>query len=123
MVEIAYLAFAFGACLLGAVLGWVGHFWRSHTTFPPEDLGLGEPWDTLTRENYQFEKHVVGAKWDDAGYWDDLSNRNLIYYVASGFAGPLLLAVFFWHERASLVLSICGGLTRFGLSPPLCPVA
>jgi hypothetical protein len=44
------------------VLGFIGHYKRSHLQFPPEDLGLGEPLDTLTRENYQFEKNVLGTK-------------------------------------------------------------
>ena len=59
--------------------------------------GLGEPLDTLTRDNYQFEKHVVGAEWDDAGFWAPDSVRNFIYYVASGFAGPLLLGLSLIH--------------------------
>ena len=76
------LAFA----VLGALAGIVAHFWRAHATMFPEDLGLGEPLDTLTRDDYQWEKHVVGAEWDDAGYWDPGSVRNLVYYMASGAA-------------------------------------
>ncbi len=72
--------------MIGALLGGLGHFWRAHATMFAEDLGLGEPLDTLTRDNYQFEKHVVGAEWDDAGFWAPDSVRNFIYYVASGFS-------------------------------------
>jgi hypothetical protein len=81
-----------------------------------EDLGLGEPLDTLTRDNYQFEKHVVGAEWDDAGLWAPDSARNLIYYVASGFVIPLLLGFGFWGMRGEIVEAICSGLPS-----PICP--
>ena len=42
---------------------------------------------------------MVGAEWDDAGYWAPGSVRNLVYYMASGFAVPLLLGVVFWGQR------------------------
>lgn len=121
MVMVAYVSFVFIACLAGAVLGWIGHYMRAHTTFAPEDLGLGEPWNTLTRDDYQFEKNVVGAEWDDNGYWDDLSNRNLVYYVASGAATPLLVGLFLWSDRALLVDATCRGFLWMGLSPLVCP--
>lgn len=120
MVEIAFLSFLFVAVLLGAVLGFIGHYSRAHLRFPPEDLGLGEPLDTLTRDDYQFEKHVVGAKWDDAGYWDALSNRNLIYYVVSGAGAPLLFGFVFWEARAAIVGKVCAGLDVLGLASPFC---
>ena len=96
MTGFAYICFVFAASVIGALLGGLGHFWRAHATMFAEDLGLGEPLDTLTRDNYQFEKHVVGAEWDDAGFWAPDSVRNFIYYVASGFVTPLLLGFGFW---------------------------
>ena len=67
MTGFAYMCFVFAAAVIGALLGGLGHFWRAHATMFAEDLVLGEPLDTLTRDDYQFEKHVVGAEWDDAG--------------------------------------------------------
>ena len=86
MTGFAYICFVFAVSVIGALLGGLGHFWRAHATMFAEDLGLGEPLDTLTRDDYQFEKHVVGAEWDDAGFWAPDSVRNFIYYVASGFS-------------------------------------
>ena len=96
MAGFAYICFVLAASVVGALLGGLGHFWRAHATMFAEDLGLGEPLDTLTRDDYQFEKHVVGAEWDDAGFWAPDSVRNFIYYVASGFVTPLLLGFGFW---------------------------
>ncbi len=116
MTGFAYISFVFAASVIGALLGGLGHFWRAHATRFAEDLDLGEPLDTLTRDNYQFEKHVVGAEWDDAGFWAPDSVRNLIYYVASGLTAPLLLGIGFWSLRREIVQAICSGLPS-----PLCP--
>jgi hypothetical protein len=123
MVTVAYLSFMFVAILLGAALGFIGHYKRAHLRFPPEDLGLGEPLNTLTRDNYQIEKHIIGAKWDDAGYWDEASSRNLLYYVATGAAGPVLAGLWFWPERERLVAWVCGLLLSCGLQSPFCGTA
>lgn len=121
MVALAYIVFVLAAAVLGALLGIGAHFWRAHATMYAEDLGLGEPLDTLTRDDYQFEKHVVGAEWDDAGFWDPGSPRNLVYYMASGFLVPLFFGVLLWSGRADVVAATCKGLLRLGLQPPLCP--
>jgi hypothetical protein len=59
---------------------------------------------------------MVGAEWDDAGFWAPDSVRNFIYYVASGFSAPLLLGVGFWSLRTEIVTVICSGLPS-----PICP--
>ena len=121
MTEIAFLSFIFAGCVAGTLLGIAAHYWRAHATMYAEDLGLGEPLDTLTRENYQFEKHVIGADWDDAGFWAADSVRNLFYYMASGFVVPLILGFALWGQRDVVVIGVCQGLIGIGLSPPLCP--
>lgn len=121
MTDYAYLSFVFAGCVAGTLLGIVAHYWRAHATMYAEDLGLGEPLDTLTRDNYQFERHVIGAEWDDAGFWAADSIRNLLYYMASGFIVPLVLGFVLWGERDVVVAGICHGLTGIGLTPPLCP--
>ncbi len=120
MAEIAYIAFVLAFTVLGAFAGILAHFWRAHAKMFPEDLGLGEPFNTLTREDYQWEKYVVGAEWDDAGYWAPDSIRNLIYYVASGAAAPLLFGAVFWGERDEAVKLVCQLAAAAGLQSPLC---
>ncbi len=120
MVELAYVSFVLSLMVLGGLLGIIGHFWRAHATPYAEDLGLGEPLDTLTREDYQWEKHVVGAEWDDAGFWASDSVRNLMYYMLSGAGAPLLFGAVFWAERQTLVTAACQGLAQLNLHSPLC---
>lgn len=121
MTDMAYIGFVLSLSLFGALLGILGHLWRAHATYFPEDLNLGEPLDTLTRDNYQVEKYLVEAEWNDAGYWDGESLRNLIYYVVSGALAPLIVGAALWSERFTLVAAACQGLTAIGLNPPLCP--
>jgi hypothetical protein len=121
MSSVAYLFFVFVACIFGALLGFVGHFARAHFTYEPEDLGLGEPWESLFRDGYNFEKNIVGAKWDDNGFWDAESNRNLLYYIGCGFVAPLIFGFAFWSERVAVVTSVCDGLFAVGLTPLVCP--
>jgi len=121
MTDVAYIGFVLSLSIVGALLGIIGHFWRAHATLYAEDLGLGEPLDTLTRDNYQVEKYLVEAEWNDAGFWDSESVRNLIYYIVCGALGPLIAGAALWSERSNLVAAACKGLTALGLDPPLCP--
>ena len=119
MADLAYIGFVLAFAVFGAIGGLIAHFARALETVP-EDLGLGETLNTLTRDDYQFEKNVIGAEWDDNGYWDGGSPRNLLYYMASGFAMPIIMGVVLWSARYELVAKLCMLLARAGLHPPLC---
>ncbi len=120
MTGFAYICFVLAAAVLGGLAGIAAHFWRAHATMYAEDLGLGEPLDTLTRHNYQFEKNVVGAEWDDAGFWDPESIRNLLYYMANGFLAPLFFGAVGWSQREDIVTVVCQLVGHAGLNSPLC---
>lgn len=118
---IAYILFVIAASVLGGLLGIAAHYWRAHATMYAEDLGLDEPLNTMMRDDYQWEKHVVGAEWDDAGFWDPGSVRNLVYYMLSGICMPLLLGVALWSERGTVVSTACSLIAATGLNSPICP--
>lgn len=121
MTGIAYILFVIAAAVIGGLAGIAAHYWRAHATMYAEDLGLGEPLNSMTRDDYQWEKHVVGAEWDDAGYWDPGSVRNLLYYMLSGAGAPLLLGFAFWGERGTIVTTACKLIAATGLNSPICP--
>lgn len=121
MVETAYIAFVFLATLIGLFIGVILHFWRAHATYFPEDLDLGETANILTRDDYLTEKYVVGAEWNEIGYWDGDSVRNLVYYALSSALVPALVGLALWGERTVVVDATCKALTAAGLAPPLCP--
>ena len=125
MVDLAYIFFVCAATVLGGFLGFVSHFARSNLSgpeklFSDDDLMSDVLNNSLGDRNYIFEKHVVNAKWDDGGYWDELSNRNLIYMVLGGVLPPLILGAMLWPYREHIVIATCSGLAHIGLHSPLC---
>jgi hypothetical protein len=120
MTGLAYIALVFAATVMAGLLGVLAHFWRAHAKIIPEDLGLGEPLNTLTREDYQFEKYVVRADWDDNGYWDGESARNLVYYVLSSAGAALAAGAIGWGYRGQIVMEFCRVSASLGLGPPIC---
>ena len=102
MTDFAYIAFVFSAAVLGTILGIIAHFMRAHTRLWPEKVTDSDFLNELMMDSYLFEKYAVGAEWDDAGYWDPNSLRNLIYYMLWGFGRPIIVGAMFWSERAPI---------------------
>lgn len=125
MIDLAYIFFVVAATVLGGIIGFAmlfarANFGRPEKLFDDEDLLSDVLNGAMGDRDYIFEKHVVGAKWDEGGYWDQLSNRNLIYMVLGGLSVPLMLGIFLWPLRDQIVLVTCSGLVRIGLHSPLC---
>jgi hypothetical protein len=120
MADWTYIAFVLAFAVLGSFLGVGVHFWRANATVFPEKLFDGDIANEIFMKNYLTEKYVVGAEWDDAGYWATDSLRNLMFYMTAGFATPLLIGAVLWPQRAQLVSSTCKALTDVGLTPLLC---
>ena len=116
MNDLVYIAFVFAASVLGGLLGIAGHFIRAHATPYAEKLfDDGDFANGLFMDNYMVEKHVVGAEWDDAGFWAPDSLRNLVYYVACGIFMPAIIGILYWEERVAVVGAVCQAI-----SSPLC---
>lgn len=108
MNDLAYIAFVFAASIAGTLIGIAGHYWRAHATPYAEKLfDDGDFANGLFMDDYLYEKYAVGAEWDDAGFWAADSVRNLVYYMLSGFAVPLILGAIFWGDRAAVVGAVC----------------
>ena len=125
MVDLAYVFFVGAATLLGGVIGFVAHFARANFSRPEkiidDDDFLSDVLNgAMGDRDYMFEKHVVGAKWDEGGYWDEYSTRNLLYMVLGGLGTPLLLGIILWPERTNIVAVACSSLLNIGLHSPLC---
>jgi hypothetical protein len=121
MQNAAYIIFVLCAAVLGALLGIAAHFWRANAAYVPEKLfDDGDIANGLFMDNYLAEKYIVGAEWDDNGYWSSGSVRNLLYYMISGFVAPLAAGLIFWSERVKILEGICKGIAYFGLNSPLC---
>jgi hypothetical protein len=127
MVTLTYAVFAIFGCVLGAAIGALAHYLRANFSAYPErvlDGGIGADLinDIMSPHSIVLEKHVLGAEWDQSGFWDGLSNRNLAIYVGGGVLGSLALAAWFWNDRVAVVASICAAMRGMGLEPPTCPL-
>lgn len=106
--DLVYIAFVFAGSVVGTMLGIAAHYWRAHATLYAEKLfDDGDFANGLFMDDYLYEKHVVGAEWDDAGFWAADSVRNLVYYMLSGCAVPVILGLMFWDDRTAVVAAVC----------------
>jgi hypothetical protein len=121
MANWALYVFLFILTLLCGVLGFGMHYWRANFSIYPENLTDNSLLDGLmSNHDMVFEKHIIEAKWDDNGYWDLYSLRNMIYYVVSGAAAPLLLAIFDWNVIKVLGDAFCSFMVAHGNHSLLC---
>jgi hypothetical protein len=121
MTSIAYILLLVIALMFSVAAGFIAHHVRAHFTFSPERVTGSDVFDqALSGEDILFESQVVGAQWDENGFWDVNSNRNLIYYVVSLAGATLLAWLWFWPDRAKIVGLFCKFTTLIGLDSPLC---
>ena len=121
MADWALYIFLFILTLLGGVLGFCMHYWRSNFSTYPEELTDNSLIDGfLTGQDMVFEKRVIGAKWDDNGYWDVYSFRNMIYYVCSFAVIPLIAALYDWRILKYVGDSFCAFMAAHGIHSLLC---
>lgn len=121
MADWALYVFLVILTLLGGVLGFALHYWRANFSMYPEVLTDNSVIDSfLSNHDMVFEKLVIGAKWDDNGYWDFFSRSNMIYYVASGAAAPIILALMDWKAVKFLADHFCIFMVAHGNHSLLC---
>jgi hypothetical protein len=125
LTDLAYIFFVIAATVVGGVIGFASHFARANLSRPEKLIDDDDLLSDLLNgamgpRDYMFEKHVVGAEWDEGGFWDELSNRNLVYLVLSGLSVPAMLGIILWPQRAPVVALACSGLNHIGLHSPFC---
>jgi hypothetical protein len=121
MTTVTYLFLWLLALLLSAFIGFVAHFARAHLSYLPERV-TGNDWidDAMSNNDIVFESKVIGAKWDDNGFWDADSNRNLIYYMLSFMAVTAAVGLWFFPDRVAVVTGVCKVSSHFGITPLFC---
>ena len=121
MADWAVYIFLFILTLLCGALGFCMHYWRANFSLYPENLTDNSFLDgMMSNQDIVFEKHIVEAKWDDNGYWDLYSYRNIVYYVLTWASMPLVLALFDWRAIKFLGDAFCRFMTAHGVHSLLC---
>lgn len=109
-----FLALTVGA----AGIGFLAHFMKSHMDlFPDQIFDKGDPANLIVPD-YDLENLLLGNEYDDAGYWEYLSLRNLITYV-------MLSVLTVWTLRylvggTLFHNELCRNFARIGLVPLFC---
>jgi hypothetical protein len=73
----------------GVVLGAALHWWKSHADPYPDIMDKDDPGLNLVVGQYTIENYIADSKYDEAGFWEYHSIRNLIFYVGAALAAVL----------------------------------
>lgn len=105
----------------GLVLGFFGHWWKAHADPTPDVLDKDRPFMNMALTEYSFENYALDHRYDDVGYWDYLSLRNLFYYLITGAVGLPLCVYATAEGYAAAHASLCKGAGLLGFVPVFCP--
>jgi len=106
---------------IGLALGFAGHWWKSNADPYPDILDKDNPALNIALTEYTVENHAIGNRYDEAGYWEYYSLKNLVYYLATGVGGTLLAvyATVEGHATARSAFCAVAGVVKF--APVFCP--
>lgn len=98
--------------------GILAHFMKSNMDpFPDQIFDRGDPANLIVPD-YDLINLAVGNEYDDAGYWEYLSLRNLLTYVALSVLTVWTLRYLVGGEPFRTQL--CTALQHIGLAPLFC---
>jgi hypothetical protein len=106
--------------LLGLVVGFAGHFAKSHFNVSPDLRDEDRALLTLEPSGIGTSSYVEGAEYTEAGYWDYYSFSNLRWYLIGGLS-CVLGGVYFSGEHAAARDMLCKSVSVVGLTPVFCP--
>lgn len=107
--------------VLGLALGFAGHWWKANADPYPDILDKDSPLLNIALTEHTVENHVLGHRYDDAGYWDYYSLRNLFWYLSGGVGGTLLAVYSTTEGHAAARGSFCAVTAFLKLTPVFCP--
>ena len=111
---------------IGAFAGYISHLVRANFKPHPERLleerGLVSTLfnDWVSSESLIIDR-LLGGEWNDMGYWDAYSTRNILLYVIPGAIVPLICGVILFPQHAEITGQACQFMRAISLDPPLCP--
>ena len=105
---------------LGLVLGVALHWWKAHADPYPDVMDKDDPALNLALGQYTFENYVADSRYDDAGFWEYYSLRNLFFYLSIGLGsviGPVYATV---EGHAYARDGLCAVANIVSLKPIFC---
>lgn len=106
---------------LGLFLGFAGHWWKSHADPYPDILDKDQPMLNVALTEHTMVNYALDHRYDDAGYWEYLSLKNLKFYLFCGVAGVLLPVYASTEGHNAARSALCSITGTVGLTPLFCP--
>jgi hypothetical protein len=115
-----YVFLVFMATVAGAIAGFIAHHIRAATGRDERPL-----WDDgltgfVLRQEHEMDKRQ-GWKFGADGWYDGLSDSNLVRYIAIGAAVPLVVGLINWSPGIAAFIATCQRLSGSGWAPGFCP--
>ena len=107
--------------VIGLVLGFAGHWWKSNADPYPDILDKDNPLLNIALTEHTVENYALGHRYDDAGFWEYYSLRNLTWYLSGGVGGTLLAVYATTEGHAIARHGLCSAAKFVHLTPLFCP--
>ncbi len=107
--------------LLGLALGFAGHWWKSNADPYPDILDKDSPALNIALTEHTVENYALDHRYDEAGYWEYYSLRNLFYYLGGGVGGTLLAVYATTEGHLAARAGLCAAAGFIKLTPVFCP--
>jgi hypothetical protein len=75
--------------VFGLVLGFALHWWKSNADPYPDIMDKDDPALNLAVGEYKLENYIADNQYDDAGFWEYYSLRNLFFYLSIGLGSVI----------------------------------
>ena len=105
---------------LGLVLGGALHWWKAHADRFPDQLDKDDPLLNMALTEYSVVNYVANSRYDDVGYWEYYSLRNLFLYVALGLFVVLVPVYATVEGHAYARDALCSVANVIKLKPIFC---
>lgn len=114
MVTANYLLMLGVFSALAAVLGFATHTGHSYLAIWPD---LYWKWQLRARSP---EGRYAWADYDEEGFWEFASMRNVLLYVGTNLAMVWGFGFWFWDRQEQALAAVCSGFRYIGTTPLFC---
>ncbi len=120
MVTFSYLVMWFFAFVFAFLFGVFSHWVHANFQPYPDKLFDGGGASDWALNEMMSPKYRAWGEYDEAGWWEFDSWRNLATHVVPPMLLVLLTGILNWSDRADAVTYVCERAAAFGLLTRVC---
>lgn len=106
--------------IAGAIAGFVAHHVRATIGRDERPLWDDRVTGFFLRQDHENDKRW-GWKFGTDGWYDGLSDSNLLRYVVTGALVPPVVCLVGWTPGIATFIAACNKLAQSGMAPGFCP--